>query len=104
MTQKYRLGRNERIRLDGGTTGIAIRCREGALWITQTGTPGDHLLRAGDGFSSDRPGRIVIGALEDSVCFVAGSSAGPGLPPGAVLRALRQMLRRVEWAGRCLWT
>lgn len=103
MTQEYRLRRNDRIRLDGGATVSIICCREGALWITQTGNPGDHLVREGDVFSSDRPGRIVVGALEDSVCFVAGNTAVPGLPSGAVLRALRQVLRRVELAGRGLW-
>jgi len=103
MARKCRLGRNERIRLDGGETGSAISCLEGVLWITQTGNPGDHLVRAGEVFSSDRPGRIVVGALEDSVCLVAAKNTEPGLPSGAILRALRQVLRRVELAGRGLW-
>ena len=102
MTQQYRLGRNERIRLDGGTTGIAISCREGALWITQTGTPGDHLLRAGDGFSSDRPGRIVIGALEDSVCTVATPEADPSRLPLFLVQAVLRLAHRFAGAGN-LW-
>lgn len=100
--KEYGLRCNQQIRLDGGVTGSIVCCRQGVLWVTQTGNPGDHLVRAGEVFSSDRPGRIVIGALEDSVFFVAENNAGAGLPSGAILRGFRKMLRRVEWAGRGL--
>jgi len=103
MPQVYRLRRNERIRLDGDMDGRVISCRKGILWLTQTGNPGDYLVRTGESFSSDQPGRIVIGALEDSVCFVAGKKTAQGIPSGVILRALRQMLRRGESAGRGLW-
>ncbi len=101
--KEYRLQCDERIRLDRGVAGSIVFCREGILWVTQTGTPGDRLLRAGEAFSSNRAGRIVIGALEDSVCSVAVQPAAPERSPIVLLQALGRMLRRVERAGRRLW-
>jgi hypothetical protein len=83
---------------------MTVCCREGVLWITRTGTPGDHLLRAGGVFSSDRPGRIVIGALADSAFSVAEGKTAPALSAGVLLQALRRIIRRTAEAGRCLWT
>ena len=101
--REHRLRRDEGMRLDGNAAGRVIACREGILWVTQTGSPGDRLLRAGEAFSSNRPGRIVIGALEDSVCSVTGQQTAPELSPIVILRAIGRMLRRVERVGRRLW-
>ena len=101
--REHRLRRDEGMRIDGNSAGRVIACREGILWVTQTGNPGDHLLRAGEAFSSNRPGRIVIGALEDSVCSVAGKNTTPDLSPFVILQAFGRMLRRVERVGRRLW-
>jgi len=46
--------------------GMCLNCVEGAAWVTQTGDPQDHLLRAGDALNVDRPGRVVIEAR--SIC------------------------------------
>jgi hypothetical protein len=67
----HRLCRDELIRLEGNGTVKVISCREGILWLTQTGTPGDHLMRAGEAFSIGHPGVVLISALEDSVCAVS---------------------------------
>jgi len=56
MMIEYGLCRDEMIRLDGDVAGRVVSCRKGVLWLTQTGNPGDHLIRAGEAFSVDRPG------------------------------------------------
>ena len=70
------LGRNEFIRLDGKVAGTVVSCREGILWLTQTGSPGDHMIRAGEVFSIGHAGMTLISALEDSVCTVTGARRG----------------------------
>ena len=104
MTQEYRLRRNERIRLNGDEKGRVISCGEGILWLTQTGNPGDHLLRAGETFSGSGPGRLVIGALADSVFTVAEGGASPSLFAGVLPQAVRQAVGLIAVARRRLWT
>ena len=92
-TQK--LCRDELTRLDVDVAGSVISCSKGVLWLTQAGTPGDHLIRAGETFPIDRPGLVLISALEDSVYAVSGGKSNlfgfhwPYL-------AFRQMARRFE--------
>ncbi len=77
--ETLRLCRDEMIRLDGDVAGRVISCRKGILWLTQTGTPGDHLIRAGEAFSIGRGGVVLISALEDSVYAVSGGKSNlPG--------------------------
>ncbi len=42
--------------------GTVIVCMEGELWITQHGDTRDHFVRAGEAFTIDRTGRIVVQA------------------------------------------
>jgi len=96
-----RLGRDEMIRLDGDVAGRVVSCREGILWLTQAGTPGDHLVRAGESFSIDRTGLVLISALMDSVCAVSGGKsnlAGFNWP----YLAFRRMALRFEAARKSL--
>ena len=104
VMKEYRLRRDERIRLHGDTAGRDVSCREGILWLTQTGNPGDHLLRKGETFSSARPGRLVIGALSDSVFTVAEGRASSSLSaPETLPLSLRRMVRWADAARRRLW-
>ena len=75
--ETHRLRRDELIRLDEDVAGRVVSCREGILWLTQTDNPGDRLIQAGEAISIDRPGVLLISALEDSVCAVAGRSHAP---------------------------
>jgi hypothetical protein len=43
-----------------------IFCREGTVWITQTGGAGDFILRAGDTFIPRVNGKIVAEGVEKS--------------------------------------
>ena len=94
--KEHRLRRDERIRLEGNVAGRLISCREGVLWLTQTGNPGDHLIRAGEAFSVDHPGLILISALEDSACVVSGRKSKPLRSVWCVKPAFCKMVRRFE--------
>lgn len=102
MLKVFRLSRNQRIRMDGKVSGRVVSCREGMLWLTQTGNPGDHLLRAGETFSSDRSGRLVISALADSVFMVEAGNAVPQVIAWMFLHAMRETARRIECIRRRL--
>jgi hypothetical protein len=99
----HRLSRDELIRLDGDVAGRVVSCRKGILWVTQTGNPGDHLIRAGEDFSIDRPGMVLISALEESACAVSeGTTHFPGFEWPCL--AVRRMARRFEEARKSLST
>ena len=100
--QTLRLCRDEMIRLDGDVAGRVISCRKGILWLTQAGSPGDHLIRAGEAFSIDHSGVVLISALEDSAYAVSG--ARRNLPGTAwpFMTAIRRMARRFEAAKKSL--
>jgi hypothetical protein len=100
--ETHRLCRDELTRLDGDAAGRVISCRKGVLWLTQAGTPGDHLIRAGEAFPIDRRGLVLISALEDCIYAVSGGKNNlfgfhwPYL-------TFRQMARRFEAAIKSLF-
>ena len=95
--ETHRLCRDELTRLYGDVAGRVILCRKGVLWLTQAGTPGDHLIQAGEAFPIERPGLVLISALEDSVYAVSGGKSNlPGFN-GPYL-AFWRMVRRFEAA------
>ncbi len=49
--------------LTGNRTGVQILAQGGALWITQCGDPDDHVVAAGQRFTIDRPGPVVVQSL-----------------------------------------
>ncbi len=94
--QAHWLRRDELIRLDGNVAGRIISCREGVLWLTQTGNPGDHLIRAGEAFSIGHRGVALISALEDSV-FAVRDGRDNFLSSGRSIRtALQIMAQRMK--------
>jgi hypothetical protein len=101
--ETHRLRRDELTRLDGDVAGRVISCWKGVLWLTQAGTPGDHLIRAGEAFAIDRRGLVLISALEDSVYTVSGGKINlPGFNwPYSVFR---RMALRIEMARKSLLT
>lgn len=49
--------------------GERVRCEGGLVWLTQSGDATDYLLRAGESFTAQRRGRVVVQALEPaSLC------------------------------------
>ena len=101
--ETLRLRRDELIRLDGDVAGRVISCRKGILWLTQTDTPGDHLIRAGEAFSIDRSGLVLISALEDSVYAVSGEKSslpvlhGPSCRLSGEWRAVSRRREKAFW-------
>jgi hypothetical protein len=99
--ETHRLCRDELTRLDGDVAGRVISCSKGVLWLTQAGTPGDHLIRAGQAFPIDRRGLVLISALEDSVYAVSGGKSNlPGF--NWLYLAFWRIVRRFEAARKSL--
>lgn len=46
--------------------GVELTTRQGALWITQTGDPQDHILQTGESFHVESGRLVVVQALEAS--------------------------------------
>jgi hypothetical protein len=55
----------ELIRLDGGKTGLTLRCRSGLLWLTK-GDGQDYLIADGNGFALGRGETALVEALKSS--------------------------------------
>lgn len=100
--ETLRLCRDAMIRLDGDVMGTVVSCRKGVLWLTQTGNPGDHLIRAGEAFSIDGPGAVLVSALEDSAYAVSGGTGHLLGSERSFMPALRRMARLFETAKRSL--
>jgi len=49
--------------------GSEIVCLEGVLWITLDGDIRDHILAAGEKFTANRKGKVVLQALKNSSTF-----------------------------------
>jgi hypothetical protein len=58
-----RLARDGVLGIDDGR-GLRLRVAAGAVWLTQQGDGRDVVLRAGESFVIDRPGRTVVQALD----------------------------------------
>ena len=59
------LSKGEVLNLEKSARKGLIVCTRGACWLTCTGQPGDHLLRAGDSLAISGRGRLVLNALRD---------------------------------------
>jgi hypothetical protein len=69
--QELRLGAHD---LWSGTVsaGTTVLCRQGALWVTRTGDPHDHVLRAGQAMQASGGGHLVISTFAtDSVAAIS---------------------------------
>jgi Protein of unknown function (DUF2917) len=102
--ETLRLCRDELIRLDGDAAGRVVSCRKGILWLTQTGNPGDHLIRAGVAFAIEQPGRVVISALEESLYTVSGGRRNLLVAAWPFVSAIARLARRVVAAKKSLLT
>ncbi|MBX3618508.1 MAG: DUF2917 domain-containing protein [Rhizobacter sp.] len=61
----FHLRRRQAVRLHA-RLGERVECRSGQLWVTQDGDPRDVVLAANQFFVVDRPGPVVVSALEDA--------------------------------------
>jgi len=60
------VARGSLLRIDDGA-GALVHVWEGELWLTQEGSPQDHLLGAGQTFRIDRDGATLVHALQRSL-------------------------------------
>jgi hypothetical protein len=80
--------------------GTRLACVRGALWITQHDDRDDHLIGAGDTLRFDRPGLVLIHAVEPTEFVLSEPAARPSLP-GRIARALVAALRAAgRWIAR----
>lgn len=61
-----RMTRDSLLRIEGNGCGVGIHTIKGALWITQENDPKDHFLMPGEVFIINRPGLVIVCALEDA--------------------------------------
>ena len=59
-TIEFALDRDSLWRIAGNVRGVRIECRQGRLWLTQTGAAADVILQPGQSFVSDDGGVIVV--------------------------------------------
>lgn len=55
--------------------GQSIVVFKGLLWITQDGDPRDAFIGSGETFTIDRPGRVLIEAMDESRLLVLHADA-----------------------------
>jgi hypothetical protein len=81
-------------------SGTRVQCLKGALWITQDRDPEDHFIGAGDELTLDRPGLVLIHAIEPAECVLSEPAARPSLS-ARIGRALVAAFRAVvRWIAR----
>ena len=54
--------------------GLEIRCRDGTLWLTLDHDRRDIVLASGESFTTDRPHRAVLYAMEPSCVAIAAAA------------------------------
>lgn len=76
ITMECCLAKGELIRLDGGNSGLVLRCAAGTVWLT-LGDGADYLIHAGRSFEL-RSGRTAVAEALDSADFYLGEPAATG--------------------------
>jgi hypothetical protein len=79
--------------------GTQIRCEKGTLWLTQDNDVRDIVIAAGEQFTTDRKGTVLVYALADASFSVA--SAQPQAAP-SFLRMLARWFSHSGSAKRAL--
>jgi spermidine synthase len=60
------LKKHQLLALRGTKPRVAIKCRDGVLWITNSNDNRDHIIIASEKFSPQRKGTVLIQAMRDS--------------------------------------
>lgn len=60
------LKRHQLLSLQGARSRMAIGCKDGVLWVTNSKERGDHILGAGLRYTPKRGGKVIIEALRDA--------------------------------------
>ncbi len=65
----------ELLKLEVGQAGARVLCTTGTLWLTQPGDPQDHLLKAGQSFTFNQRGIILVQGLPCGKALIQPSSS-----------------------------
>ena len=57
---------HEVLSLDGSQQQMAIKCRNGVIWVTSSGEYHDHVLQAGTRYVPNTKGTVVIEAIAEA--------------------------------------
>lgn len=80
---------NQLMHIDGAA-GWTIRALGGAAWITQDGDIRDVVIEAGQAYTPDRPGDVLVSPLgETRLCMMRGSDAPRRSTPAIALASVR---------------
>jgi hypothetical protein len=60
------LKQHQLLSLHGANPRLAIGCKDGVLWVTNSSEGGDHILGAGRHYSPKNAGNLVIEAMRDA--------------------------------------
>ncbi len=60
------LKRRELLKLDKTKPSMAIECKQGVIWVTSSGDHDDHMLSAGERYTSGYNSKVVIEAINDA--------------------------------------
>jgi hypothetical protein len=73
--QSIGMPRGSTLRIEDGA-GALVQVREGELWLTEEGSPQDHVLRAGDRYLVTREGATLAHAFRHCEVSVSPSAGG----------------------------
>jgi len=90
---EIRLPKNETVKIEGDPRGVALRCHEGVVWLTQAGDSRDYFLKEGEMVCFRQGGTAVLEGHEDARITIA--RAEPSriprqAPAGAAIRLIFQ--------------
>ncbi len=60
------LKRHQLLSLHESQPKMAIECKDGVIWVTNSGENQDYVLRAGKRFTPRSKGNVVIEAMDDA--------------------------------------
>ncbi len=90
------LNKKELLNLGQDISGIRIVCGDGHCWITQSGDSRDHFVRAGESFTMESSGQLVIVAMTPSRLTLSKSRGKEG---NVLHRIIHSVMKGSAWAG-----
>ncbi len=67
----------ELLKLEFGQPGARVLCTSGTLWLTQPGDPHDHIIKAGQSFTPNQCGIVLVQGLPCGKARIQGMVKAP---------------------------
>lgn len=87
-SNRVELQRHQLLRV-ANAQGTRLVCTRGELWITQEHDLDDHFIARGEAMTVDRPGLVIVSALEESGVRIEAPAREPGWLTGLAPAVLR---------------